>query len=238
MAGVPIWFLLLCAGIVMVFIYLYEKKKPKDEKYKQIDLEREIKRDLKETFELTKENIGYGKRLYIGSRLAGFVLKAITLNYYEEDLGKSLKKKKITEKFPEATQVTEEVAPKTILYGFEVCGKSRLNRALANLLGLGVSTYLVDKDLVKEQETTFNVNPYSQPTKYLSAWIFSKYGQGFLENLTYKFADEQKLQKFVNWLPELTYFEHNQAKQNETLNMMEEVNKAKRDEFREQIKKS
>jgi hypothetical protein len=69
------------AGIVAYFLFQWLKPK-KEDMYKPIKLEIEEKKSFKKLFDMTQENIGYGKTLYIGSKNIGFILKSIIIPQY------------------------------------------------------------------------------------------------------------------------------------------------------------
>jgi hypothetical protein len=72
----------IAIGIIFFILWLYRRSK-KETPYEIIRLEKEVKKDMKDVFNLTKETIGYGKTLYIGSRNVGFILKSIIIPQYK-----------------------------------------------------------------------------------------------------------------------------------------------------------
>lgn len=235
-------YIVIAIGVIyLAYTYLY--KPGKEDKYKQLNISKEVKKDLKGLFDITGVSVGYGKTLYIGSIMSGFVLKQIFINYYDKK-EITAKVNKMLKKYPEAEELLKDKFKKEIpeepkvFYGFKVCGKSFFRRLLANLLDIGVITYLVDKELVTETELSYNINPYSQPTKFLDIYIYSSIGKKAVEEIVFKIEREQVLGALVNFTPKLTFLELEQAKSKAQLEILEEINKKKRKEMIEEIKKA
>ena len=230
--------LVIMAAAFIMFWWLSKNQK-KEEHYKPVVLEQEINKYIKSEFDLTAESIGYGKTLYIGSRDAGFVLKSIFMNQYptwEETKNVNALKRK----YPSTTEkLDKENKIINILHGFEVCGKGRLNRIMANLFGYGITIYLIDKPLVEINESSVNINPYSKPIKMFGTWIFSDWGLQELEEIAFKIKHEQHLDAMVNIIPKSIFLgDINAGKEKASYDMLEEVNKERRKEQLEQIKKA
>lgn len=234
-------YIIIVVGVVGFIIWLFTSKE-KEAKFKPVDLKKEIRKDFDNLFSLSGQNIGFGKNLYIGSVFVGFVLKQIHLNYYKT-LANTVKinvlKKKINNK--EAEEIIDknnaDLKPTKFL-AYRTCGKSFIARLLANLLGVGVKIFLVDKSLIKETETAYIINPYSQPERFLGVHIYSRIGYNVIENMSYKIQAEQKLDAMVNFIPRLTWLEVEQAKGKAKLDAMEEIFAKKRKEQLEQIVKA
>lgn len=232
-------FIMVVIGGFAAIIWYFGKPKG-EEKYKKLDIEKEIKRHLAATFSLTEENIGYGKTLYIGSRNAGFILKSIYINQYEK-LTDTVRIAKLKAQADYAKEFIEESNKDlTVMHkmmGFQVCKKGRISQILAQL-GFGVEYFLIEVSLVSETETSFNINPYSQPIKSCGVWIFSNTGRVMVDEIAYKISDEQRLETLINTIPRslfLTDLDH--AKDKSGFDMLEDVRRAKRQEELERIKK-
>lgn len=243
--------ILVIFGALFLFVWWLSKQGEKTQQYKAVILEKEINKYLNNVFNLTKEAIGYGKTLYIGSRDAGFVLKSIFINQYPtwketKDKNTTVKnRKEIMLKYPETRQIfdnydqDENNKPINILSGFETCKRGRINRFLANLFGYGIDIYLIDQKLVEINESSININAYSKPVMMFGVWIFSDWGKEELEEIAFKLHHEQMLEQFVNVIPKSIFLGDLQAgKEKATYDMLEEVNKEHKKEQLEQIKKA
>jgi hypothetical protein len=238
----------IIGAVVIVLYFLFKPKK--EEKYKQLVLAKEIKKDLKSLFNMTEQSVGYGKDLYIGSRFIGFVLNSVFINFYYKNnpkkqkpmLDVTAKAETMKKKFPEATDIVEANIKKEgldykVCLGFKVCGKSRFSRLLA-LFGFGIKYYIVDQEILDESTLAFNINPYSQPTRFLDVFIFSNVARKVVEEIAFKITREQELNSMVNFLPKLTFHELQQAKNKSTMDLFEDMNKKRRKEQLEQIKRA
>lgn len=239
MANIP---LIAVIGIVIAFIVWYFFMRGSTEsKYKPVVLEKEIHNDLNEVFKLTQEPIGYGKTLYIGSRQAGFVMKSIYVNFFKTkgktNIKRTINVTKLTKKHPSTKEVLDTKGMK-IFYGFRVCGRSKVERFLANFFDIGTRIFLVDKDIVDETESTYNINPYSKPTRYFGVWIYSNAGKLVVDEIAFKVNQQQMLDSMVNYLPKLSFHELEQSKSKAQLDIFEEMQKQKRKDQLEQIKKA
>lgn len=233
--------LIAIAVIVVAVIIWYFTKDNKESKFKPVVLEKEIKKDFNEVFKLTQEPIGYGKTLYIGSRQAGFVMKSIYVNFYMANekplLKRSVNVTKLVKKHPSVNEVMEKKNMK-IFHGFRVCGRSRISRFLANFFDIGTRIFLVDNEIVEETESTYNVNPYSTPQLYFGVWIYSNVGKKLVDEIAYKVNQMQMLDSMVNYLPKLSFHDLEQSKQKAQFDIFEEMQKKKRKEQLEEIKKA
>lgn len=234
-------YIAIAVGFVIFLFWIVSKYSKSEDKFKPIVLEKEIKKDFNEVFKLTQEPVGYGKTLYIGSRQAGFVMKSIYVNFYikkdKPELKRTANVTKLIKKHPSVKEVMNTQEAK-IFNGFKVCGKSRVSRFLANFFDIGTRIFLVDKEIVTETESTYNVNPYSTPQLYFGIWIYSNIGRKLVDEIAYKVNQMQMLDSMVNYLPKLSFHELEQSKQKAQFDIFEEMQKKKRKEQLEEIKKA
>lgn len=235
-------YIAIAVGIVVAGVWFLTRYESKDHKFKPVVLEKEIHKDFNEVFKLTQEPIGYGKTLFIGSRQAGFVMKSIYINFFidkekKPNLKRTANVTKLTTKHKSVEAVLDKNGMKKF-YGFRVCGKSRIERILANLFDVGTRIFLIDSEIVEESESSFNVNPYCKPERYFNIWIYSRTGKKVVDEIAFKINQEQMLNSMVNYLPKLSFHEIEQSKQKAQLDIFEEMQRQKRKDTLEQIKKA
>lgn len=234
------WLLLLfiIGGIAAAVYFFY--KPVKEPEYKKLNIEKEIKKHIKNVFDLTEENIGYGKTLYVGSRDAGFIIKSIHINQYQT-LTETAQIADFLKKHPETAEIVEKSNEKVKalykLMGFQVCGRGRIKRVLAQL-GIGISYFLIEDILIKETETSFNINAYSQPVKSCGVWIFSSVGRSMIDEIAYKITDEQRLEALINTIPRSLFLSDlDHAKEKSSIDLLEDIKHARRAEELDRIKR-
>jgi len=200
--GVP---LIILIGIVVFITWYLVKPKPKEE-LKHISLFKEVRKDMKELFSVAEEKLGYGKTLSIGIQKIGYILKMINFNWRNVK-GNPIKELKLKALEKEKPQTSSKQ-----FYGFKVCQKGFVNKALANILGIGIKYYLIDKELCTINPFDVVINPLSQYTNYLGIMIFSNVGEQIISNVAYKKTLENTLEAMVNYIPKMSFIELQQSK--------------------------
>lgn len=250
--------LLIAVGAVLYLIYTGLKKN-KQAKYKPVILEKEIRRLVKELFEISQEKHGYGKTLFIGSRHSGFVLQSIMIPY-NRDIKIALKdnleyqrqlrqlredkaKHQIDEYYDERINDLKQkyknntAQEKERLVAFKVCGKSKLNKLIANLLSMGIKYHIVNKELMSEDATSFFISHECRPTNKLGIFTYDNSAKAFVDRLAKEFNADQIADSVVNFVPKLSFLELEQAKNRSSLEFMAELDKAKKKSMIEDVKK-
>jgi hypothetical protein len=223
-AGIPLWAIL---GLIVVIVYLFIlKNKPKEDKYRNIELRKEVRREIKQIFDVSEKNLGYGKILCIGPTKIGFIYKMINYNW-----------SKTLNSFTEIKTVAlQNEKPHTNLksfYGFKVGRKGLLNR-INILFGKGTKYYFVDANLVTFNPFEIVINPYSQYTDFIDVILFSQAGKEIIEDIAFKITLEKTLEAMVNHIPMMEYLEVNLAK---TVAKYRELTKLEKEKYEGKIEK-
>ena len=219
--GISNWILLAIIGVVFYWIW---SRKPKESKYKSIVLEKEVKKDFEKMIEYYSTDLSLKSNtiLKIGFNNIGIIRKASKINFpYEKTLIEELKKKQpksegevikelVTGK-KEKKQKKETTTINQEFYLFRTNKASLVGKAMS-LVGMNTKMTLVETGMVDVVGSDYVINPNSQFSEYLGIYVFSKSAKEYVTDIAYKLGKEQELEKFVNFVPLLTYLETNQAK--------------------------
>jgi len=198
--GIPLWLILILFGLFCYWLY---KRTPKEEKYKEINLEKEVKKDVKNLFDISSLKMkGFkGNVLRIGYNIIGNVKEVIRYNWSKDlkTLNPLIKLKK---------EIKDDQEP-YIFYGFYVVNKG-LKGSFQLLFGRG-KYFLVDNNLVELKNKEIIINPNSQFTKFLGVEIFSQKGSDVITDIAFKKTLEASLKEQVNFIPKMSFLETKQA---------------------------
>jgi len=246
-AGIPVIVILI--GIFIIIWFFLPKKKA-EEGFKRKSLYKEMKRNTDKLFEISEENLGFGRTLRLGPNSIGLILKMINFNWYEDidktsitrpDILKQIDQNKEDKDFMRKVKDTiegkENIRMNKAFYGFKVVRKGLYNKILA-YFGSGIKYYFIDKDLVTFNPFDIVVNPTAQYTNFINIIIFSGAGMQIVNDIAFKIYSETLLDELINVVPKQTMLEIQQAKGKLQLDMLESINAEKRKEQLEQIKKA
>jgi len=219
-AGIPI---IIIAGVIaFLFYFLYKPKK--EDQYRKISLSKEVKREIKQIFDISEENLGYGKSLTIGPTKIGYIYKMINFNWSDIHKGNPTSEQEV--KADELQKLKPENIQKQF-YGFKVGKKGLVNKVMVNLFGKGTKYYFVDKELVTLNPLEVVINPYSQYVNFIDIIVFSEAGKGIISDIAFKLTLEQTLEDLLNYLPKMSYLELKQSKFAGKLDKLTEVESEK-----------
>ncbi len=223
--GIPIWLIL---GIIIFVITEFYKPK-KEEKYREISLTKEVRREMNELFKVAQENLGHDKILSIGPIKVGNIVKMINYNFKKE---KPLKKRGRKPKEDKDKPKLKERDGK--FYGFKVIKNDFISKVKARILDTGHKFYIVEQSLCQTGPFQVTINPYSQYTNFVDVMIFSEAGKEIIKDIAYKLTLENTLESMVNYVPKLSFLELAQSK---FAGKMDKMNEMQRKQYDQRLEK-
>ena len=227
-AGIPIW--LWIVGVIAIGLWLKGRIKPKETEHKQISLEKEVYKDVKNLFNIASEKIAlkYKYKLRIGYKVIGIITKAMIFNWDYKKPNPKLKLPKETEQIKQLVKGEEIITGKSF-YAFVVYKDSFIGK-IKHLFKLKGNYFFIDKDLITISSTDYLINPRSQFVRYLGIHIFSQEGKEIVSDIAFKLTLEKALEETVNFIPKLSFLETRLAKSVAKLREYTELEKKKYDQ--------
>jgi len=228
---IPVW--MIIGLFILLLINIIRKFKPKEESYKEIDLKKELKKDLKDFIDSYSEKIpiSYNYKLMLDYKTIGLIKRISYTNWVKSDGKIGLKLKKgvavITKEDLEEFRATKTKAKSNPLYLFEVYTGDNLITKAKFLLGFKPKHFIVDKSLVTRESNIFDIKNASF-SSYLGVNIFSKETKGYVEDIAYKITHEEILKQITNFTPRAIYFDTQSAKLGQRGEIVKDVIKAKK----------
>lgn len=197
--GVPTIFII---GLLIFFIIIIWRMKPKESKAPHIDLKKEVKKDL-DSYNLTTLN----KPLKAGFQVVGYGLGFHTLFWNKaEPLNKNLKLKQEKQAYDKEAK-PEDIIQMTLI---KYVKNNIISKALGKI-GLIGKYIIMPTEEIKNETNEINLNPLTQPTYFLDIAIYGKHARKFIENIAFKLTRELELGEMVSFVPKMNYLETNIA---------------------------
>lgn len=213
--GIQVMYWLIIIGAIIIIILRY---KPKEEKYKVINLIKENKKQFKQYFSDYSAKIKFFEKnlLRINYNKIGRIKritevnipiktrKKIVLETSEEAILEEIKTGKKPDKYSITTKPAKFLA-------FEIY-KDNIIGYIKFFINYGNSYFVVDSKLVTRHGNTFVIDSEATFTNFLGINIFSEKGKSYITDIAFKIMRESELQELVNLTPRMVFMELQSAK--------------------------
>ncbi len=216
--GIPAWAFLIV--FFLIFVNIMKNWKPKEKEYKEIDLKKEIRTDLKDRFDSFSEVIPlrYIYKLTIGYKTIGVIKRISHADWIikkhklkEKELLKASKGKgKLRVISKKKLKKIKKMKPSKLykkIMIFEVFTGDGIISRIKFLANFRAKYFIVDSDLVQQQGHYYDIQNATF-SSYLGINVFSKETRGYIEDVSYKLTHEDLMKHIRNFTPRAIFLQN------------------------------
>lgn len=213
--GIQVMYWLIIIGAIILIVW---KWKPKEEKYKAINLIKENKKQFKQYFSDYSAKIKYFEKmlLRINYNKIGRIKRITEVNIpikTKEKIKLETSEEAIIEEIKTGDKKKKHIikTTKAKFLAFEVY-KDSIIGMVKFFIGFGTKYFIIPEKLITREGNTFVITSGSTFTNFLGINIFSASGKSYITDIAFKIMREKELQELVNLTPRMVFMELQSAK--------------------------